>query len=59
MPSGQELFELYVEKLRDEGIDFDSWENLDRADQKAWTALAEALEERTNEQVERSHDEED
>lgn len=48
MPDGQELFELYVEKLNDEGVDFDTWENLEPADQRAWTALAEALEERSN-----------
>lgn len=59
MPNGQELFELYVEKLGDEGIGFDTWENLEPADQRAWQALAEALEERTNDKVERSHDEED
>jgi hypothetical protein len=59
MPNGQELFELYVEKLNAEGVDFDSWENLNVADQRAWRATAEALEERSDEKVARSHDEED
>lgn len=59
MPNGQELFELFVEKLLDEGIGYDSWENLDAADQRAWQALAEAVDRKADEKVERSHDEED
>lgn len=59
MPNGQELFELWVEKLNAEGVDCDTWENFDGAYQRTWQAVAEALEERSDEKVERSHNEED
>lgn len=47
MPAnGKELYELHMDNMLDEGVGLDSRENLERADQKAWDALAAELLER-------------
>lgn len=37
---GEELYGLYREKLEDEGVDADGWEDLDGSDCVAWGAVA-------------------
>jgi hypothetical protein len=44
--TGKEIYEIYIDKMLDEGIGLDSWENLERGDQRGWDALAAELLER-------------
>jgi hypothetical protein len=43
--NGQRLFEIYKQKLADEGVDMDGWNDLEDSDRNAWIETAEHINE--------------
>lgn len=38
--NGEGLYAIFTEKMNDQGIEIDEWEDLDESDRQAWNELA-------------------